>query len=150
MFQEIFNDINNFSIHWVLTLAIALWNPTPKVKAPLGVWGFILTLSYIPGSMRHDSWTSLLARNLASPCLGRESKARVVTPLGSGNNLWWGEGWFFEKGGFPRQLMEPLDEDKVVSPRKVVSLGETLQLRMMISLRIGCSTMERREWGFPR
>jgi hypothetical protein len=46
--------------------------------------------------------------------------------------------------------MEPLDEDKVVSPRKVVSLGETLQLRMMISLRIGCNTMGRREWGFPR
>jgi hypothetical protein len=46
--------------------------------------------------------------------------------------------------------MEPLDEDKVVSLRMVVSLGETLQMRMMISSRIRCSTMGRREWGFLR
>jgi hypothetical protein len=29
--------------------------------------------------MQHDSRTSLLARNLASPCLGHEPKARVAT-----------------------------------------------------------------------
>jgi len=39
------------------------------------------TLSYIPESMRCDSWASLLARNLASPCFGCEPKARVVTIL---------------------------------------------------------------------
>jgi len=38
--------------------------------------------------------------------------------------------------------MEPLDKDKVVSPRKVVSLGETLQLRMMISSRLDAAP-----WG---
>jgi hypothetical protein len=42
------NDIRNYSVHWVLTPAIALWRfessprlQIPKVKAPLRVWGFI-------------------------------------------------------------------------------------------------------------
>jgi hypothetical protein len=30
--------------------------------------------------MRCDPWAFLLARNLASPCLGREPKVRVATP----------------------------------------------------------------------
>jgi hypothetical protein len=29
--------------------------------------------------MRFESWASLLACNLANPCLGREPKARVAT-----------------------------------------------------------------------
>ncbi len=37
------------------------------------------TLSYILGSMKCDSRASLLARTLASPCLGCEPKARVTT-----------------------------------------------------------------------
>jgi hypothetical protein len=36
-------------------------------------------LSYVLGSMRCDSWASLLARTFASPCLGHEPKARVAT-----------------------------------------------------------------------
>jgi hypothetical protein len=52
------------------------WSPpglqTPKVEAPLGVWGFIPPhFPSIPGL--------LLACNLASPCLGHEPKARVAT-----------------------------------------------------------------------
>jgi hypothetical protein len=85
-FQELFIDIMNFSIQWVLTHAIALWK--------LGVhWDFnsqsgssfgsarvhSLTLSYTPGSMRCDSQASFLARNLASVCLGHELRARVAT-----------------------------------------------------------------------
>jgi hypothetical protein len=38
-----------------------------------------LTLSYTPGSMKYDSRVSLLARTLASLCLGREPKAKVAT-----------------------------------------------------------------------
>jgi hypothetical protein len=38
-----------------------------------------LTLFGISGSMWCDSWVFLLARNLATPCFGREPKARVVT-----------------------------------------------------------------------
>ncbi len=37
-----------------------------------------LTLFCTLGSMRCDSQASLLARNLASPCFGREPKARVA------------------------------------------------------------------------
>jgi hypothetical protein len=40
-----------------------------------------LTLSNIPRSMRCDSQTSLLARAFASPCLGREPKAKVATKI---------------------------------------------------------------------
>ncbi len=38
-----------------------------------------LTLSYTPGSMRCDSHDSFLDCTLASPCLGREPKAKVAT-----------------------------------------------------------------------
>jgi hypothetical protein len=33
------------------------------------------------GSMWSDSWVSLLARNLATPCLGREPKARIAIAM---------------------------------------------------------------------
>jgi hypothetical protein len=52
----------------------SIGTPPPKVEALLGVWRFI------PHTFLH-SWASLLARNLASPCLGHEPKARVVTKL---------------------------------------------------------------------
>jgi hypothetical protein len=74
--------MKNSSIRWVLTLAIVFWKlgtQIPKIGAHLGVWVFILTLSYTLGSMRCDSQASLLARALASLCFGREPKARVVT-----------------------------------------------------------------------
>ncbi len=38
-----------------------------------------LTLSYIPGSAKCDSWASFLARTFVSPCLGNKPKARVAT-----------------------------------------------------------------------
>ncbi len=66
---------------------------------------------------------------------------------GSGRSFLVGEGWFPGKGGLPRELTEPLNGDKVVSPKRVVSPGETLQPRMMMSSRIGCSTVGRGEWG---
>jgi len=37
-----------------------------------------LTLSYTPGRMQRNSQASFLARNLASPCLDYEPKARVT------------------------------------------------------------------------
>jgi len=43
------------------------------------VRAYSLTLFYIPGSMQHDFQDSLLAHNLATPCLGCEPKARVMT-----------------------------------------------------------------------
>jgi hypothetical protein len=56
------------------------WDSNSQNGSSLGsVRVHSLTLSYIPRSMRCDFRVSLLARNLASPCLGREPKARVVT-----------------------------------------------------------------------
>jgi hypothetical protein len=53
--------------------------PIPKVGVSLGsVRVYSLTLSCTPRSMRHDSRASSLARNLATPCLGHEPKARVT------------------------------------------------------------------------
>jgi hypothetical protein len=63
----------------------SIGTPTPKVGAHLGVWGFILshspTLFHTPGSMKCDSWASLLAHTFASPCFGREPKVRIATFL---------------------------------------------------------------------
>ncbi len=85
-FQYLFNDINNSLVHWVLTPAIALWtfrspqDSNSQCGSSLGsVRAYSLTLSCTPGSMRHDSQASLLARNLATPYLGRKPKAKVVT-----------------------------------------------------------------------
>jgi hypothetical protein len=50
--------------------------------------------------MRHDSRASLLARNLATPCFGREPKARVTTTrvviIYLENNAFWSEKWTFD------------------------------------------------------
>jgi len=55
---------------------------TPKSESSFGsVRVHSLTLSYIPKNMKCDSWASLLARTLASPCLGCEPKARVATSM---------------------------------------------------------------------
>jgi hypothetical protein len=40
-----------------------------------------LTLSYTPKNMQCDSWASLSAHKLASPCLGRKPRARVATKV---------------------------------------------------------------------
>ncbi len=56
------------------------WDSNSQSGSPLGsVWVHSLTLSYTLGSMKCDSWVSLLAHTFASPCLGRKAKARVVT-----------------------------------------------------------------------
>jgi hypothetical protein len=58
---------------------------TPKMGIHLGVSRVhSLTLFCTLESMRCDSWASLLAHNLTSPCLGYEPKARVATTFGQG------------------------------------------------------------------
>ncbi len=94
------------TIHWDLTLQLALWNfgspsglPLPKWELP---WECECSLPHTPlhflklpgvcGDSRASSWPTpfqclcfrsqvsfLLAYNLATPCLGREPKARVAT-----------------------------------------------------------------------
>jgi hypothetical protein len=73
------NGIRNFSIHCVLTLAIALWRFESASGLQLPKWKLLWECE---GSFPHTffhSWASLLACNLVSPCLGCEPKARVVT-----------------------------------------------------------------------
>jgi len=48
-----------------------------------------LILSYTLGNMRCDSWASLLAHTLASPCLGHKPKARVVTIIDNWEKVVW-------------------------------------------------------------
>jgi hypothetical protein len=55
--------------------------PIPKMGTHLGVWKFIPSLSYTPGSMRCDSRASLFARTFANLCFGHEPKAKVVTQI---------------------------------------------------------------------
>jgi hypothetical protein len=85
-FQELSNDIRNFSIQWVLTLqspskdSRVHRNSNSQNGSLLGsVRVHSFTLSFTPENMRCDSQASLLACNLVSPCFGREPKVRVVT-----------------------------------------------------------------------
>jgi hypothetical protein len=88
MFQELSNDMRNFLVQWVLTLAIALW----RFKSPLGLelpkWEFTwecggFFLHTLLHSWEHEMWLpcSLLAHTFASPYLGHEPKARVASIL---------------------------------------------------------------------
>jgi hypothetical protein len=65
----------------ILKIWESMGTPTPKVGVSLGsVRVYSLTLSCTLESMQHDSRASFLARNLATPCLGHEPKARIATP----------------------------------------------------------------------
>jgi hypothetical protein len=74
--------------HWFLTLVIALWRfeNSSGLKFPKweltwecgGSFPHILPHSHTPGNMKCDSRASLLARTFASPCLGREPKAKIT------------------------------------------------------------------------
>jgi hypothetical protein len=66
-----------------LKIRKSIETPTPILGVHLRVWGFIFTLSH---TLPH-SRTPLLVRILASPCLGREPKARVVTYNIKGDRL---------------------------------------------------------------
>jgi len=86
MFQELFNDINNISIQWVLTRVIALWKFDNSLGFQLPKWELIWECGnsfphILLHSWEHEMWfpSSLLARTFASLCFDREPKARVVT-----------------------------------------------------------------------
>jgi len=69
-----------------LKIRKSIETPTPKMNSQSGnslgsVGVHSLTLFYIPESMKYDSQASLLAHTFASPCLGREPKARVMIKL---------------------------------------------------------------------
>jgi hypothetical protein len=49
------------------------------VGVHLGMGVHSLTLSYTPGSMKCDSWDSLLTSTFTNPCLGHKLKVKIVT-----------------------------------------------------------------------
>jgi len=80
------NDIKNFLIQWVLTFAITLWKFGSSLGFQLPKWEFTWECDSsfphtlcTPKNMKCDPQVSILAHNLASPCLGHEPKARVAT-----------------------------------------------------------------------
>jgi hypothetical protein len=86
MFQDLSNDINNFLIQWVLTLASALWKFGSPPRLQLPKWELLgsvrvhsLTLFWTFGNMRCDSQASLLTHTLASPSPDCEPKVKVAT-----------------------------------------------------------------------
>ncbi len=55
------------------------WDSNSQNGSPFGSVGVhSLTLSYTPGSMKYESWDSLLACTFASPCLAHKPKVRVA------------------------------------------------------------------------
>jgi hypothetical protein len=86
MFQEIFNDIMNFSIQWILTSIITFWRFRSPLKFQFPKWkliseyggSFSHTLLH---SQEHEMWflSSFLARTFARSYLGDEPKVKVAT-----------------------------------------------------------------------
>ncbi len=78
--KAFFNLMSFDPCNLLLKIRESIGTPTPKVGAHLGVWGFIPSHSFaLPG--KHEMWfqSSLLAHTFASPCFGREPKARIAT-----------------------------------------------------------------------
>ncbi len=78
-YKEILNPMDFDPCNCFLKIWESIETPTPKVGVHLGTWRFIPSFSYIPRSMRCDSWASFLAYTLASPYFGREPKTRAMT-----------------------------------------------------------------------
>jgi len=78
-YNELFNLISFDPCNRSLKIQESIGSPTPKLRAHLGVWGFIFTFPYTPGSTKCESWASFLAHTFVNPCLDHEPKARVVT-----------------------------------------------------------------------
>jgi hypothetical protein len=82
------NGIRIFLIQWVLTHAIVLWKFESPLKLQLPkwepIWECVRSFPHIllhSQEMKCDSRASFFACTFASPCLGHEPKARVVTLL---------------------------------------------------------------------
>jgi hypothetical protein len=77
-YKELLNSMGFDLCNRPLKIQKSIKNPTPKVGAHLGVWGFIPSLLH---SQEHEMWflDSLLLRTFASPCFGWKPKAKVTT-----------------------------------------------------------------------
>ncbi len=75
-YKEVLNLMSFDPYNCLLKIWESIGILIPEVRAHLRVWGFIPS-----HSQEYEMWLpgSFLAHNFASPCLGREPKARVVT-----------------------------------------------------------------------
>ncbi len=78
-YKELFNPMIFYLCNCALHIQKSIEIPTPKVGAHLGVWGFILSFFYSHGSIKCDSWASILADTFASPCFCHKPKVKVAT-----------------------------------------------------------------------
>jgi hypothetical protein len=78
-YKELFNLISFDPWNRPLKIRESIGTPIPKVKTHLGVWGFIP--STFLHSWEHETWFlgSFLAHTFASPCFGREPRAKIAT-----------------------------------------------------------------------
>jgi hypothetical protein len=78
-YKELLNPLGFDPYNRLLKIWESTGIPISQSGSSLGsVRIYSVTLSFTPRSMRHDSRTSFLACNLATPCLGHKPKARVA------------------------------------------------------------------------
>jgi hypothetical protein len=82
-YKELFNPLSFDAYNCPLKFGSPLGLQLPKWEHLGSVKVHSVTLFCTPGSMRCDSWASLLAHTIVSPRLGREPKARVATTKAS-------------------------------------------------------------------
>jgi len=81
-YKEHHNPLSFDPCNYSMKIQESIRTPTPKKEAPLEVWRFIPShFPTLSGAYSMTLGLPLLACNFASPCLGREPKARVVTIL---------------------------------------------------------------------
>jgi hypothetical protein len=74
-YKECLNPMSFDPCNRFLKIWESIGTPIPKVRVPLEMWGFIPSHSFCTlESMKCASRASLLARTLASPCLGRSPR----------------------------------------------------------------------------
>jgi hypothetical protein len=86
MFQEFFNDMKNFPIQWVLTLAIVLWKIRSPSRLQFPKWAFTwmcecsLPHTFLH-SQEHEMWLTNfpLDPHPRKPLLWSKPKVRVTT-----------------------------------------------------------------------
>jgi hypothetical protein len=78
-YKELFNPMSFDHCDYPLKIRESIEILTPKVGAHLRVWGSLLHTLLHTRNMKCDSQVLFLTHTFASPCLGREPKAKVAT-----------------------------------------------------------------------
>ncbi len=112
--KELFNPMSFNPWNCFLKIRKSIRTPTLKVGIHLGVWGFIPPHSpTLPGIWNVTPRLHSLTHILASPCLGRKPKAKIMTFIRCIRkclkSLWFIFYWFMLWHGWKHfNLMQPL------------------------------------------